>query len=110
MSLRRLLEGDPLARVEHQEGYAALQGRFGERLPHELGLVLLPFVEQAPWCYWDDVVVDECVRLLEADLDRTAAALRLRAKALDRGFDALFRPSSWLLNEQPISTGIRTGF
>ena len=109
MSLRRLLEVDPLARLEHQEA-TPLQCRFGSRLPKEPGLALLPFVERAPWRYWDDAVVDECVRLLESDLDRTANAFELRAQALDRGFDALFRPSSWVFNEQPISAGTPTAF
>lgn len=110
MSLRRLLEVDPLALLEHQEGHVALQRRFGARLPKETGLALLPFVERVPWRYWDDVVADECVRLLEADLDRTAAAIELRVQALDRGFDALFRPSPWASNEQPISAGTPTAF
>lgn len=110
MSLRRLLEADPLARVEHQEGHVALRRGFGARLPDVSGLPLLPFVEQAPWHYWDDAVVDECVGLLEADLDRTAAAFRVRAQALDRAFDALFRPSSWVLNEHPVTTGTPTAF
>ena len=100
MNLRRLLESDPLARLEHQEGRIALERRFGARLPDEFGLTLLPFVERAPWRYWDDAIVDICLRLLEADIDRTTAALASRTQALDRGFDSLFRGSSLNNNEE----------
>ena len=100
MNLRRLLESDPLAQSEHQEGRLALQRRFGARLPDEFGLTLLPFVERTPWRYWDNAIVDICLRLLEADIERTTAALERRTQALDRGFDSLFRRSSLINNEK----------
>ena len=100
MNLRQFLGSDPLTRFEHQEGRLALQRRFGARLPDECGLTLLPFVERAPWRYWDDATVDTCLQLLEADIDRTTAALERRTQALDRGFDALLRGSSLIKNEE----------
>ena len=100
MNLRRFLESDPLARFEHQEGRLALQRRLGTRLPDEFGLALLPFVERAPWRYWDDVIIDTCLKLLEADIDRTTAAMERRKQALDRGFDALFQKSSLIQDEE----------
>jgi hypothetical protein len=105
MTLRELLSSDPVARAEHELAQAQVSARFGSRTPEGVsGLALRPFVEIAPWRYWDDRSVDLALALLEKDASRSIAAVVARTASIDRGIDELFRPSA-----RGVDEGARSG-
>jgi hypothetical protein len=105
MTLREFLSSDPVARAEHELAQAHVSARFGSRIPDgALGLPLRPFVEEAPWRYWDDRSVDLARALLETDVPRSVAVVVARSGPIDRGIDGLFRQPARGLDE-----GARSG-
>lgn len=86
-----LVLSDPITRLEHELAEERIRKKCGRFLPAECSpMALKPFVDEAPWRYWDEEVVQEALGILEADKDRSRAAMTFRSGAVGRGVDNLF--------------------
>lgn len=89
--IRSFLLSDPIARLEHELTEARIRKKFGRFLSGDYSpMALSPFVEDAPWRYWDEDVMQEALGLLETDKVRSREAMTVRSGAICRGVDNLF--------------------
>jgi hypothetical protein len=82
--------------------------RFSSFLPqlpnNDWGMVLSVFALKSPWTYWDSNVVDEALKILEIDVERTTKAFNFRSNDFGIAIDNLFRLSSALIYEESLDT------
>ncbi|MBU1228312.1 MAG: hypothetical protein KJ698_14000 [Actinobacteria bacterium] len=97
MAIPDLLGPDPLARLEHEVSIGRILERLRGLLPQgseeREALVFRPFVETAPYTYWDEDAVREIVDCLEQDIPRSFSAIEKRSDELHLGLENFHRES-----------------
>jgi hypothetical protein len=107
-TLREFVESNPLGTAEaiirRLNGFLY----FGEYIPPESASgwfrLLSKFTGNTPLRYWDKEIIEEALKILETDPQRSVNALRTWKKRIDLGFDSLFHRASIERYEDALST------
>jgi hypothetical protein len=75
-----------------------------ENTNNDWGMILSIFAIKSPWTYWDSNIVDEALKILEIDVERTIKAINFRSNDIGIAIDNLFRLSPALLFEESLNT------